>query len=577
MINQPSAASWVARLEATDNNEVALDDEALIPSDESHHSLDLPQSKKLTLDAALKNGTMNAVEDKKNQSRAADAQIRATLGSFGVVAKDQYGNTRLIGYRGQRYGAERLDSQACKDRIQAELAKKLGKPLGSQTLAANLEAMRGKASESGNVVKVAIRVADIENPDGSFTYHLDLGDDEGNMAVIGEPGVSGWYIKRNTDIPFIFDLGALPIPVKPTNVQEAFAITSNWLDKKNIPCDLHLIITVVIVDWLRNNTPHIVGDLVGGIGGGKTTLARDVKALIDPSISGQLPEAKLEEDHIAAMAQSSYILVIDNAKTLPAELQNIICKVCYGYEYTQRKMYTQDEVARLPIHNPVIITSVNPSLTQADAMNRSIRIPFKSRQSFQSQLQLMQQQSSNSAAVLGAILELLSAGLAGLDITQSSKHRMVDFALLGEAIATALGHPTGHFSGELDAINRRTAEDYAEGDELIKATLAIFKRKAANAAKTNTFPKWTTWQIAGWHAIERTDGSKRMAITTQVLFDEVRLTTSTNNEWMPKNPRWLTSALMTKTPILRDLGFVIEQRSLGGGTGRKKAWVATWK
>lgn len=517
-------------------------------------------------------------KEKAGQRQAADTKARDLVNSVGRVAFDQYGVARLIAPLGGRLVALRLESQSTRDFLQATVADVIGKPLGKETLTAELERMRGKARIAGSRVKVAVRVSS-EVVDGATRHYLNLANPDGEMVEIA---ANGWRVVHNDHVAFIDGVGQLPRPAKPSNLVAGYELVCDFLARAGVPEHIHLIVVAVLIEWLRDSTAYPILDIIGPAGGGKTSLALALVSLIDPPLSGKLAEAKAEDEHIGALAQVAHVLTFDNASKLSSESQNLFCRVCYGCESTPRKFYSQTEVERLPIHCPVLITSINPAITQSDLMNRAVRVQFATRKEYASQLVVGEKLKQESAQVLGALLELFAAGLALLDIHQKWPHRLVDFVQMGEAIAAALGMERGTFAGALKEANKQTAQDYAEGDPFIKAVVATMNDLAKDAPDDGGLPPWKSW--AGGAAAARKNDSVLVAITPQGLHDRlVAKTKEPGNfgyrspDWVPANARALTSTINLKLPVLRDLGIVAEHKGLGSASTKRSVWVFTWE
>lgn len=520
----------------------------------------------------------DADKEKAGQRQAADSKARDIVNSVGRVAFDQYGVARLIVPLGNRLAALRLESQSTRDYLQAMVADVIGKPLGKETLAAELERIRGKARIAGGTVKVAVRVSS-EVVDGTIRHYLNLANPDGEMVEIA---ANGWRVVHNDHVAFIDGAGQLPLPAKPSNLEAGYELICDFLARAGVPVHMHLIVVAVLVEWLRDTTAYPILDIVGPARGGKTSLALALVFLIDPPLSGKLAEAKAEDEHIGALAQVAHVLTFDNASKLSSESQNLFCRVCYGCESTPRKFYSQTEVERLPIHCPVLITSINPAITQSDLMNRAVRVQFAPRKEYASQLVVGEKLKQESAQVLGALLELFASGLAHLDIHQKWSHRLVDFVQMGEAIAAALGMERGTFAGALKEANKQTAQDYTEGDPFIKAVVATINELAKDAPDDGGLPPWKSW--AGGAAATRKNDSVLVAITPQGLHDQL---VAKNKElgsfgyrspdWVPANARALTSTMNLKLPVLRDLGITAEHKGLGSASTKRSVWVFTWK
>jgi len=512
----------------------------------------------------------------KNSAKAAAQQkqaesIKAAIRAAGYVAIDQNGVARFITHLGNQLVALRLESQKAKDIIQADVAVATGKSVSKQTLEREIEVMRGHAHINKKTCTVYVRVAGRNG-----IYQLDLSNDTGEIVEIS---AGKWNVIKNTSINFAPVSCSIPTPIKPSSLIQGYRMLCAFYSWLGIPKPLHLIFTIVLVEYLRPETAYPILDLIGASGSGKTSAGRAVITLIDPA-SGKIPETNIDDEDIAAIAQSRHILSTDNNTSFSGEKQDLLCKVAYGCTLTPRKFYTQTEVEQLPVHNPVIVTSINPAITRSDLLARTIRVPFAQRKGgYISEEDVTQYIETKHPYVLGALLECLSAGLKNLPQVKQARvwtQRLVDFAQMGEAISQALGNAPDAFVKSLEALRENTAHDIVEGDPLAEALIKVIRDKMASA-QVGKLPHYRNWAPSpGWSAVEEVGRGKCLAIKPKVLLDAIHHTrVIIDPQWLPKSPRALSSAINLKLPLLADLGINGAIKNLGGKG--HSAWVFTLK
>ena len=101
-------------------------------------------------------------------------------------------------------------------------------------------------------------------------------------------------------------------------------------------------------------------------------------------------------------------------------------------------LYTNSKVAKLNIHKPVAISSINRNIKYADLIDRSIAIDFKRipPEKLVTEEILWKKFYSMLPKIQGSIFKILSIALAKYDSIKKSKHpRLADFAKWGYAIA----------------------------------------------------------------------------------------------------------------------------------------------
>lgn len=509
---------------------------------------------------------------KKGKDAEYDAIIAKAISSLGRVALNQYDRCVVIGEFGGRYGALPLASSKADDIIQAKVAA-MGKTIIKDRRNAEKEKLRGKAILDGSTVRTHIRVAKVDD-----TYYHDLGD---GQMVVTKPG--NWSVEKNRSVPFSLVGGVLPMPVKPDSVTAGYEFLCQFLERAGVPSHMHLIVVVVLLEWLRPDTMYPLLDVVGPSGSGKTTTLLMLINLIDPATEWKIPETALEEDSIAAAALNRLILFIDNSGTLKNEVQNLACCVCYGTVLMAREYYTQGEVFQAEVHCPIGVSSINPAVTNPDLLARAVRVAFKPRSGgYVSEVEVRRQYQEDRAGLLGALHELLAQSLAILPAVVAQRswmHRMVDFAQLGEAAAQVLGMPVGTFLVALGAMRENVANDIVEGDGFVTAIVGFLKHAAETAKDADAMDSYKTWAESPGYAAFRKGGVIRVAVKSAALRDYMEKNAPVEftghgcirPKWLPENPRALTSILNVKLPLLVDLG-VKARNSPDYGGKKNGAW-----
>jgi hypothetical protein len=290
---------------------------------------------------------------------------------------------------------------------------------------------------------------------------------------------------------------------------------------------------------------------------------------------------------VAAAAHIRHAMLIDNTGVLSQEMQNLSCRVCYGMVAMAREMYSQSTVFQVKVHSPIVIASINPAITNPDLLARSVRVPFKQRQGgYVSELEIRRQYAEDRPVVLGALLELFADALTLLPEVIGQriwKHRLVDFAQLGEAVAQVLGMKAGTFVSALDSMRHGVASDIVEGDAFVTAVIQFLHTAGASAKESDKWPSYISWAAKpGWVAVKQGDVI-RVAAKPAAMLEAVRNNGKhggtygwTFDKWCPDNARALTSILNLKLPLLSDLGIRAANNPDFGGK-KNGAWVFAFK
>jgi hypothetical protein len=244
-------------------------------------------------------------------------------------------------------------------------------------------------------------------------------------------------------------------------------------------------------------------------------------------------------------------------------------------------------VFQVKVHSPIVIASINPAITNPDLLARSVRVPFKQRQGgYVSELEIRRQYAEDRPVVLGALLELFADALTLLPEVIGQriwKHRLVDFAQLGEAVAQVLGMKAGTFVSALDSMRHGVASDIVEGDAFVTAVIQFLHTAGASAKESDKWPSYISWAAKpGWVAVKQGDVI-RVAAKPAAMLEAVRNNGKhggtygwTFDKWCPDNARALTSILNLKLPLLSDLGIRAANNPDFGGK-KNGAWVFAFK
>lgn len=580
MINQQSAASWVAMKESKPIIKDVVNDDIESFNVEDRDFIATPNAilEPTPLDEALRAGAKGALKDKQDSTATVNAKVIKTIQDIGEIVLDQRLEARLLTKIGNRYEAIPLRSKRCRSLFQDKANEISGKPIGKETLNGLIEVLEGQAIKSGKRIRVSTRVTHKKEIGSSAIHFLNLATENGEIVRVDK---SGWSVIKNIDIPFEPDMGAMPHPIQPTDLSEAKTIVGKYLIGAGVDETRIMLVIAVLVEYLRDNTAYPILEILGPAGSQKTSLVTKIVAIIDPSLSGKLVSINIDEEHIRAAARSMHIVPVDNSGKISAGAQNFLCVVSYGTESKTRRLYETTEIVTQEIHCPVIFTAILPVITAPDLIARAIRIHLKSKGTYKSAIYITEQNSEDAGYALGALLTLFSAGLQHLDITKTSKHRMVDFALMGDAICNALDYEPGYFSSLLDDAYKSTAQDFCEGDIFIQRFISVCDDVMKSAIKAERFPGWKQWKN-NCSAIKNSDGRNQIGITAQALLSELTslkqmrdLPYTQREEWFPSSPRALTSKLTLMAPLLKNLGYEIELKPLGAD--KRNAWMVTWK
>lgn len=312
--------------------------------------------------------------------------------------------------------------------------------------------------------KLNLRVA----KDGeAFYYHL--ADYKRRGVKITKDGFS--LVEQ---VPPIFVMGSGSAQIEPSWNKELHADPLNeFLEMFHVETEDRQLAKCVLVSYFVPEIPHLIHNLCGVAGAGKTTFQRKIKALVDPAPTDVLFLTKKIEDNLQQVL-GHYLVVYDNVnQELTDELSNFICTSTTGGSHEKRKLYTDDDVMKYSFRRCFALNGINRAAIQPDIMDRS----------WVHELELFEDESRKTEEfintwfdelrphLLGQVFEAVSKAMALHETVKVVMSRMSDFTRWGESISQALGfEPNVFMNNYLAMITEKDDEaitDSAEGRALL--------------------------------------------------------------------------------------------------------------
>jgi len=362
-------------------------------------------------------------------------------------------------------------------------------------------------------------------PDADAVYYVDLGDSSWQSLEIRADGC------RITDrAPVLFrrprSLRALPEPrwngsiellKKYANVTDAeFALLVGWMTAA-----------------LRPAGPYPVLILTGEQGAAKSTLARVVRRLIDPSVA-PLRGLPISQRDFMIQAHHTWILAYDNVSSISDTLSDSLCRNATGGGFSTRSLYSNDNEALFDVERPAIVTGIDDFVHRSDLIDRCVflHMPAIPEEARRAQQAFWSEFDADCPLLLGALLTAVSGGLRMLpQINLPALPRMADFAQWGEAVIRGLGGEPGSFLNRYNANRRAACESVLDDCEVAQALRAMMDVAAVSYRGTAT--------------------ELLRALASYTPKSTVR-----SARW-PGTPRLLACALRRIAPQLRTIGITL--------------------
>jgi hypothetical protein len=240
--------------------------------------------------------------------------------------------------------------------------------VGQESLNNAIRILMAKTLFEGSTVNLSLRISWGEN---EREIYYDLADSKWRCIKITEHGCE---IIQDSPVLFIrFNQKAQVEPERnyPNDIFD------QYLDLMRINnLDHRLLIKVWTIAAFIPDMPHPISIPYGEKGSVKTTYCKFGKRLIDPD-KIELLTVPQEKSEFVQQQYHNYLSVYDNIKTIPYWFSDEVCKAITGIGSSKRRLYTDDEDVIYSYKRLLIINGINNSLTEPDALDRSILKEFE--------------------------------------------------------------------------------------------------------------------------------------------------------------------------------------------------------
>ena len=412
----------------------------------------------------------------------------------------------------------------------------------SEAMGSALNALEARAAFEGNERPVYVRVA---GHDGKI--YIDLVDERWRAIEID---AKGWCIVAKPPVCFVRPPGmkALPVPMEGGKIDALKPFL-------NLKTDHDFVMAVAwLLGAFHPNGPYPVLGLSGEEGTAKTTMARLLRALIDPNTIPLRTLPKEERDLWIAVTKA-HVYALDNLSGLPQWLSDALARLATKGGFGTRGLHTDDEEALFTAVKPVILTGINEAATRPDLASRSIFLALQTIAAKERKLESRIEAEFAAAApgILGALLDAVSTGLKMLPLTKlDDLPRMADFAIWVTACESAFWKP-GTFMKAYKANIKDAANTVIEGD-IVAATLREYMEKRLHPSPGSGLVPVSEWKGTA---------TELLAVLNNQVTD-VHIKRS--NQW-PALPHVLSRRLHGCAAVMRKQGIDITQsRSSSGRT-----------
>ena len=292
------------------------------------------------------------------------------------------------------------------------------KPPSTQALQEVLGLFEARAQFDGPVREVGVRFMG----DGQSAF-LDLANDAWQAVEINS---SGWRLTSEPPVKFRRARGMafiLPMPI--AGQISALRRFVNAPDDQN-----WILIVAWLLSALNPRGPYPILILQGEQGSGKSTVARVLRRLVDPSTT-PLRSAPRDERDLMIAASNSWVISLDNLSGIQPWLSDALCRLSTGGGFATRELHTDNEEILFDATRPIILNGIDDIAANADLADRAVivMLPQVREEERISERDFWQEFDLALPGILGGLLEAISAAIRNADNVETPQlPRMADFA-----------------------------------------------------------------------------------------------------------------------------------------------------
>jgi energy-coupling factor transporter ATP-binding protein EcfA2 len=375
---------------------------------------------------------------------------------------------------GKRYEHMRCESKSFREWLTLSYLRLTGSGISGTALAEVVNLAVARALDSGETRRPWRRVA--LGDDGAVWWDLGGGDPAGERRAV-RITAEGWRVVAAKDVEpaFLRAPDALPLP-EPEAGEATAATFAEVMNLEPDSDDLALLLGWIVCALrpFAEGGGYPIAFLHGEQGSGKSSLARMVQALIDPSsLTGRaLPR---EERDLFVTAGNRHLLGFDNVSGIGDAFSDSFCRLATGGGFSGRTLHTDADETIFVACRPLLLNGIPATiLSRPDLAERALAIELRPIRARRTDGELAARFTELRPALLGLVCDGLASALRNLGrVTLADPPRMMDAATWAEAAAEGLGIAPGRIARAWSENRRRAEAEALATDDLAGAVVAF--------------------------------------------------------------------------------------------------------
>ncbi len=337
----------------------------------------------------------------------------------------------------------------------------------NEALATAMNVLEAKATFDGRQLTLSNRFAMRDE-----AIYIDMADSEWRVIKVT---ANGWEIMQKPPVLFrrYSHQMALPVPVrggKLSDVHHHLAIKD---------ADDKLLVEAWLVACAFENLPRPAINFHGPQGASKSTSARILKALTDPSVTDSVDLGKAPAD-LAQVLDHHAVPCFDNVSSIPSWSADMLCRAVTGGAFSKRELFSDDQDIILTFKRAIIITGINIPTHAPDLLDRLLLIELEriAPDKRLDESTFWKQFDADRPRLFGALLDGLAGAIQHLPSLKLDRlPRMADFARIACAYAEHAGIGADKMIDILLRQGARQTQEVLDADPVASAVREFIQRR----------------------------------------------------------------------------------------------------